>query len=205
MRVNVYSQELTPEVVEQEKISNTGEIYKGVSLILHSSVLLHHPPEDDDRSAVTFWLPKSGERRQSMADAFRRIADVFEQGIVCHSPADAPSPPSEENPAPSEPPYLSPSQIELLSYLSGELAEASAAVAKILRHGFFSFNPDNQQVRVDKCGVAYPNNRNDLEKELSHVLVGIDMLVKNGKISSLSMEAYRQSKHAIVKKYLYHQ
>lgn len=24
--------------------------------MLHSSPMLHHPPQDDDRSAVTFWL-----------------------------------------------------------------------------------------------------------------------------------------------------
>jgi len=32
---------------------------------------------DEDRSAVTFWLPKSDERREQMAKAFRDIADIF--------------------------------------------------------------------------------------------------------------------------------
>lgn len=74
MRINVYSQELTSEIVLIEKESNTGLIYSAVQMILHSSEKLHHPPEDDDRSAVTFWLPKSRKRRLELADTFRRMA-----------------------------------------------------------------------------------------------------------------------------------
>lgn len=77
MRINVYSQELTPEVIHLEKRSNTGVIYHAAQLVLHSSSRLHHPPEDDDRSAVTFWLPKSQERRESIARAFEELARVF--------------------------------------------------------------------------------------------------------------------------------
>ena len=67
MRINVYSQELTDEVILVEKESNTGVVYHAAQLILHSSERLHHPPADDDRSAVTFWLPKSEARRLEMA------------------------------------------------------------------------------------------------------------------------------------------
>ena len=74
MRINVYSQELTSEVNVLEKTSNTGLIYSAVQLMLHSSPMLHHPPEDDDRSAVTFWLPKSQERREALASAFEEMA-----------------------------------------------------------------------------------------------------------------------------------
>lgn len=77
MRINVYSQELTTEVIALEKESNTGRVYKAAQLILHSSDKLHHPPEDDDRSAVTFWLPSSAHRREEMAQAFERIAAIF--------------------------------------------------------------------------------------------------------------------------------
>lgn len=77
MRINVYSQELTDEVLLIEKGSNTGIVYHAAQLILHSSERLHHPPQDDDRSAVTFWLPKSQERREEMAKAFERIAFIF--------------------------------------------------------------------------------------------------------------------------------
>jgi hypothetical protein len=59
MRINVYSQELTPEVLKVTKESNTGVVYHAIQFVLHSSPKLHHPPADDDRSAVTFWLPQS--------------------------------------------------------------------------------------------------------------------------------------------------
>jgi hypothetical protein len=79
VRINVYSQELTSEVIRLEKVSNTGRPYVAAQLILHSSEHLHHPPEDDDRSAVTFWLPGSQRRREEMAQAFERIAAIFRQ------------------------------------------------------------------------------------------------------------------------------
>ncbi len=74
MRINVYSQELTSEVKVVEKESNTGLVYSAVQMMLHSSPMLHHPPADDDRSAVTFWLPKSLERREALAQTFERMA-----------------------------------------------------------------------------------------------------------------------------------
>ena len=74
MRINVYSQELTNEVDSIEKKSNTGLVYSAVQLMLHSSPKLHHPPKDDDRSAVTFWLPKSKKRREALALAFEEMA-----------------------------------------------------------------------------------------------------------------------------------
>lgn len=76
MRVNVYSQELTDEVQGVSKISNTGLIYSAVQFMLHSSDKLHHPPEDDDRSAVTFWLPRSKERREALARVFEQAAMI---------------------------------------------------------------------------------------------------------------------------------
>ena len=86
MRINVYSQELllgtddesldepTTELVEQ--VSNTGLVYSAARLFLHSSHRLHHPPEDDDRSAITFWLPKSPERRERLARQFEALAEM---------------------------------------------------------------------------------------------------------------------------------
>lgn len=77
MRINVYSQELTSEVILVAKESNTGLTYHAAQMILQSSPMLHHPPQDDDRSAVTFWLPKSQERREEMAKAFEAVAEIF--------------------------------------------------------------------------------------------------------------------------------
>lgn len=77
MRVNVYSQEQSDEVLLVSKPSNTGVTYHAAQLILHSTHRLHHPPEDDDRSAVTFWLPRTAERREAMAKAFEEIARIY--------------------------------------------------------------------------------------------------------------------------------
>jgi len=74
MRINVYSQELTDEVQVEEKVSNTGLTYTAIRLMLHSSEMLHHPPADDDRSAISFWLPKSAERRELLAKTFELMA-----------------------------------------------------------------------------------------------------------------------------------
>jgi len=76
MRINVYSQEIANEVIAIEKESNTGIIYSAVQFILHSSPLLHHPPKDDDRSAVTFWLPKTKKRRELLALSFEQMANM---------------------------------------------------------------------------------------------------------------------------------
>ncbi len=81
MRVNVYSQELTDEVILVAKHSNTGITYHAAQLILHSSDKLHHPP-DDDRSAITFWMPKSAARRELQAKAFERLASLFREAPI---------------------------------------------------------------------------------------------------------------------------
>jgi hypothetical protein len=77
MRINVYSQEQTNEVIAVAKESNTGVTYHAAQLVLHSSPMLHHPPDDDDRSAITFWLPKSAHRREEMAQAFEALAAIY--------------------------------------------------------------------------------------------------------------------------------
>ena len=74
MRINVYSQEITNEVKLVVKESNTGLVYSAVQMVLHSSPLLHHAPNDDDRSAVTFWLPRSKEQRELLALSFEKMA-----------------------------------------------------------------------------------------------------------------------------------
>lgn len=76
MRINVYSQELTNEAILIVKESNTGVTYHAVQIVLHSSPLLHHPPKDDDRSAVTFWLPKTKGRRHQFAETLERMAQM---------------------------------------------------------------------------------------------------------------------------------
>lgn len=54
MRLNIYSEELTPRVEHVEKEAN-GKIFHGVRFYLKSPEELHHTADDDDTSAVTFW------------------------------------------------------------------------------------------------------------------------------------------------------
>jgi hypothetical protein len=77
MRINVYSQELTNEYKMIHKTSNTGLVYSAVQLMLHSSPKLHHSIDDDDRSAVTLWLPKSKARREELALTLENMAALI--------------------------------------------------------------------------------------------------------------------------------
>jgi hypothetical protein len=78
MRINVYSQELTNEIQVITKEADTGVVYSAVRLMLHSPDLLHHTADDDDRSGITFWLPKSSSRRTEFANTLRDMADAVE-------------------------------------------------------------------------------------------------------------------------------
>ena len=84
MRVNVYSQELIlngdPGTVElgYEK-AGTDITYAYVRMHMHSSNKLHQPPLDDDRSAVTFWLPKSRSKRFMLRSLFLQMAELVNQ------------------------------------------------------------------------------------------------------------------------------
>lgn len=83
IRLNVYSQELTKELQVVSKKADTGIVYSGVRMFLASPDILHHTPEDDDRSAITFWIPH--------AESFTQedLARLFEQmaAIVRNCPA----------------------------------------------------------------------------------------------------------------------
>lgn len=76
MRVNVYSQEIDldthPEIVTTRGKNAEGmeETFIGIRFMLHSSERLHDSLIDDDRSAVTFWLPKSEANRVKLAHLF---------------------------------------------------------------------------------------------------------------------------------------
>jgi hypothetical protein len=79
MRINIYSQEITSDVQRLEKKSNTGLVYSAIQFMLHSSEKLHQSPGDDDRSAVSFWLPRSQERREDLARTFEVAATMIRQ------------------------------------------------------------------------------------------------------------------------------
>lgn len=61
MRINVYAEELTAETelvtktVHDDKFGT--RTFYGVRMYLASPDVLHADPEDDDRSAITIWVP----------------------------------------------------------------------------------------------------------------------------------------------------
>lgn len=82
MRINVYSQELTNEIQTLSKKADTGIQYPAVRLFLLSPDQLHHSATDDDRSAITFWLPKSAHRRENLAKTFELMAAAVRRASV---------------------------------------------------------------------------------------------------------------------------
>lgn len=61
------------------KTADTGITYYGVRMMLASPGVLHHTPEDDDRSAVTFWIPSARSFSKSdLAKTFRFMAELVD-------------------------------------------------------------------------------------------------------------------------------
>lgn len=56
MRINVYHEEITDEAQIVWTEPRPGVRYCGIRVFLKSAPELHHRPNDDDRSAVTFWV-----------------------------------------------------------------------------------------------------------------------------------------------------
>lgn len=64
MRVNVYHEELTLEAEIVWTEPRPGIRYCGLRIFQKSAPALHHTPDDDDRSAVTFWVGSLAGARQ---------------------------------------------------------------------------------------------------------------------------------------------
>jgi hypothetical protein len=77
MRINVYSQELTKEIEHVSKVADTGIEYHAIRMYLASPDVLHHAPGDDDRSAITFWIPNARRfSREDLANVFMDMATI---------------------------------------------------------------------------------------------------------------------------------
>jgi hypothetical protein len=71
MRLNVYDEEMTGEVAAVRKTaSDTGRTFVGLRLFLASPDVLHDEPDDDDRSAITFWFEEGQEDQE---DKVRKV------------------------------------------------------------------------------------------------------------------------------------
>jgi hypothetical protein len=83
VRINIYSQELILdgdrplELITQE--ADTNVVYSGVRIYLKSPEALHDRPGDDDRSAITFWLPKSQRNRFELEALFDAMSAMVSE------------------------------------------------------------------------------------------------------------------------------
>ena len=79
MRLNVYSQELTKVVELVSKTADTGITYYGARMYLASPDILHHTEEDNDQSAITFWLPNNKTfTKMDLAQVFAAMSGLVE-------------------------------------------------------------------------------------------------------------------------------
>lgn len=75
MRINIYSQELTGEIELVSKVADTGIRYYGVRHYLASPDILHFTPQDDDRSAITYWIPNATSfSKEDLAEMLMQMA-----------------------------------------------------------------------------------------------------------------------------------
>ena len=73
MRVNIYEEEITDEVKFVWTSPNPGRKFLGVRFFLKSSQSLHNTPDDDDRSAITFWLKDEKNAERFFTNVVHRI------------------------------------------------------------------------------------------------------------------------------------
>lgn len=88
---------------------------------------------------------------------------------------------------------LGPDELERLSILMEEMAEAIQIVGKIQRHGYESYNPSDPAF----------SNTDLLEKELGHVQHAISSMVANNDIDAKNMEIAKCEKKESIKQYLH--
>lgn len=79
MRINVYNEEITGETQRVTKTAaDTGITFEGIRLFLASPDVLHATPEDDDRSAITFWWEADNvEQRNAVLGALNALTSAY--------------------------------------------------------------------------------------------------------------------------------
>lgn len=76
MRINVYGEEITDEVqVITKQAAGHDKPFYGIRLYLESPSVLTSGSEDDDRSAITFWIPQD----QDGNPRFNNVGPVFDE------------------------------------------------------------------------------------------------------------------------------
>jgi len=93
-------------------------------------------------------------------------------------------------------PGLNQAEYERLAILAEEMGEAIQVIGKILRHGYASWNPFDD----DKTA-----NRLLLEKEMGDVMLAMALLYECGDLNGTSIWKHSDEKRQKIQKYLHHQ
>lgn len=77
MRINVYAEELTRETCFITKEVD-GRRFYGIQLYLKSPKELHCTEKDDDRSAITFWVPwrEGKNHHDELRESFFQLSEA---------------------------------------------------------------------------------------------------------------------------------
>lgn len=85
MRLNVYAEEITSETQIIRKVvhtdEGTDETFYGIRMYLLSPKELHHSPDDDDRSAITFWVKWTKREGNNPLYLKYLFADLYERTV----------------------------------------------------------------------------------------------------------------------------
>jgi NTP pyrophosphatase (non-canonical NTP hydrolase) len=90
-------------------------------------------------------------------------------------------------------PIITPAEYERLALLMEECGEIIQVIGKILRHGYGSYHPDNQE----------QDNRELLEKELGDVMFAIKLMKKKKDIDGIVIKSYMNEKEENISDYLH--
>lgn len=67
MRINICDKEITGQVQAVSEVDHdAGRTFIGLRIFLASPAVLYSDPDDDDRSAVTFWYERGAEQERSL-------------------------------------------------------------------------------------------------------------------------------------------
>lgn len=94
MRINVYAEEITGEHEVVSKVIDQPEgtvHFYGIRMFLASPDVLHHTPSDDDRSAITLWVPwtkATGNSPKTVSNLLRGMADELDEYTTVPKPTD---------------------------------------------------------------------------------------------------------------------
>lgn len=84
---------------------------------------------------------------------------------------------------------------ERLALLIEECSEVIQAATKILRHGYYSYNPFDKNRKT---------NKSELEKEIGHVHVATGLLSSNGDVDVTKITESQFQKAGSIDKWLHH-